>query len=291
VTVARAFKFAVLGVMVAASAQSGGLTDTHRYLEIDGTKLYTEILGHGPPVLFLPGGMLSFDSNFAHQRDYFARYRTVIGIDQRGQGHSPDGPWQLSYELMANDTAEVIRRLGLGPVDVIGHSDGGDVALLLARDHPELVRRVVISGANLRSGLTPAEAEARSRMPAAQLARKLQQITTSMPKFIRADYSRVSPDGPDHWMVMLEKCYRMWINPVVIDPADLKKIRAPVLVIAGDRDFTSIEETVEIYRGLPHAQLMIVPGTGHGTFVVRSELLNPVIREFLDATDASAGGL
>ena len=68
---------------------------------------------------------------------------------------------------------------------------------------------------------------------------------------------------------------------MVIDSADLKTIQVPVLVIAGDKDFTSIEETVEIYRGLPRGQLFIVPGTGHATFSERSDLANLAIAEFL----------
>jgi pimeloyl-ACP methyl ester carboxylesterase len=68
-----------------------------------------------------------------------------------------------------------------------------------------------------------------------------------------------------------------------MDPADLAAIQAPVLVIAGDKDFTSIEETAEIYRGLRKAQLFIVPGVGHGTFSGKAELVNLAIRQFLDA--------
>jgi pimeloyl-ACP methyl ester carboxylesterase len=56
-----------------------------------------------------------------------------------------------------------------------------------------------------------------------------------------------------------------------------------VLVIAGDRDFTSIEETTKIYRSLRKAQLFIVPGAGHGTFSERPELVNLAIRRFLEA--------
>ena len=85
---------------------------------------------------------------------------------------------------------------------------------------------------------------------------------------------------------MLGKCYAMWIAPVAIEPADLKKILAPVLVMAGDHDFTSIEETVEIFRGLPNGQLIIVPATGHGTLQNRPELVNLAIREFLDQPDS-----
>lgn len=270
----------------AASADDSG--GTRRFYEVRGTRLYTETFGHGQPVLFLHGGMTFFDSSFAKQRDYFAAHRTVIGIDQRGHGHSPDGPWALSYQLMADDTAAVIGQLGLGPVDVVGQSDGGDIALLLARDHPELVRRVVISGANLRSGLAPEEVQQRRGWSSEQLSAKLQKTSDSLPPSFRPDYGRVSPDGPDHWMTLLGKCYFMWIEPVVIEPAELRKITAPILVMAGDRDQTPLEETVEIYRGLPHGQLFIVPGTGHGTLQTRPDLVNPAMLEFLDHTESGA---
>jgi pimeloyl-ACP methyl ester carboxylesterase len=277
---------ATVCVLTCAAAYPDSPSTTQRFYEVPGAKLYTQTFGRGPPVVFLHGGMLFFDNNFAKQRDYFAAYRTVIGIDQRGRGHSPDGPWTLSYKVMADDAAAVVEQLGLGPVDVVGHSDGGNVALLLARDHPQLVRRVVISGANLRSELSPEEAQLRSQWSPEQLADKLQAITDSLPPNFRTDYGRVSPDGPAHWMTMLGKCYAMWIAPVAIEPADLKKILAPVLVMAGDHDFTSIEETVEIFRGLPNGQLIIVPATGHGTLQNRPELVNLAIREFLDQPDS-----
>jgi pimeloyl-ACP methyl ester carboxylesterase len=279
-------------VAVCMLASAGAYADTPaatpRFYEVRGAKLYIETVGHGPPLLFLHGGMLFFENNFAKQRDYFAAYRTVIGIDQRGHGHSPDGPWSLSYKQMADDTAAVLEQLNLGPVDVVGHSDGGNIALLLSRDHPQLVRRIVVSGANLRSGLSPEEVQRRNRWPPEQLAAKLQALADSLPPYFRADYGRVSPDGPDHWMKVLAKCYAMWITPVVIDPADLKKIAAPTLVMAGDHDFTSIEETVEMFRGLPQGQLIIVPATGHGTFESRPDFVNLAIREFLDPADGGA---
>jgi pimeloyl-ACP methyl ester carboxylesterase len=68
-------------------------------------------------------------------------------------------------------------------------------------------------------------------------------------------------------------------------PTDLKKISIPVLVMAGDHDFTSIEENAEIYRGLPHGRLIIVPASNHGTFTTRPDLVNLAIREFLDQPD------
>jgi pimeloyl-ACP methyl ester carboxylesterase len=283
----RRISLALLAVLAwtTAAADTAGV---QRYYEVHGARLYVEKFGHGPPVLFLHGGLMFFDNSFKNQRDYFASYRTVIGIDQRSHGHSPDGDWALSYRLMAEDTAAIIAQLHVGPVDVVGISDGGNIALLLARDHPELVRRVVISGANLRSGLTPEQAQQQRTLPADALATKLKRIEDTVPQNFRPDYARVSPDGPDHWNTLVRKDYFMWIQPIVIEPADLKKIQAPVLVMAGDNDLTSLEETIEIYRGLPHAELMIVPGCNHGTFLHRPVLVNLAVREFLDPPKRAA---
>jgi pimeloyl-ACP methyl ester carboxylesterase len=251
------------------------------YYFVNGAKIYTESFGQGSPVLFLHGGLMFFDNAYAQQRDYFAAHHRVIGIDQRGHGHSPDGSWQLSYQLMADDTAAIIQKLKVGPVDVVGHSDGADIALILARDHPELVRRVIISGANLR-GWSSEMLKERMKMSPAETEDRVVKLANSLPRFFQTDYDRVSPDGPNHWMIMVRKCYWLWGQSVVIEPGDLKKIEAPVLVVAGDHDFTSIEETTEIFRGLSRGQLFVVPATGHGTFQNRPELVNFALSEFLD---------
>ncbi len=277
----------ILGVVpvltsVATSADSS--SSTQRYYEVRGAKLYTQIYGHGRPILFLHGGMAFFDNSFAKQRDYFSTFRTVIGIDQRGHGHSPDGPWSLSYKMMADDTAAIIKQLGLGPVDIVGHSDGADLALVLVRDHPNLVRRLVISGANIRVDLSPEE-KLHSQWSQEQLEAHLRKMAAVLPPWFLADYAKVSPDGPGHWMTLLGKCYDMWLQPIVIEPADLKRISIPVLVMAGDHDFTSIEENAEIFRDLPHGQLIIVPASNHGTFNSRPDLVNLAIRAFLEQSD------
>jgi pimeloyl-ACP methyl ester carboxylesterase len=164
----------------------------------------------------------------------------------------------------------------------VGHSDGADVALLLARYHPEAVRRMVISGANLR-GLPADEWQRRSRWSPQQVREKVRELSEKLPASFRSDYEKVTPDGPEHWWTHLTKSYQLWARPVVIEAAELKAIRIPVLVIAGDHDLTSIEETVEIYRGLPRGQLLILPATGHDTFSEKPALVNPAIREFLAA--------
>src|SRR5450755_4435518 len=276
---------AVVGALAAAGGNADTPSAAPRYYEVRGAKLYTQTYGHGAPIVFLHGGTVFFDNSFVKQRNYFATYRTVIGIDQRAHGHSPDGPWPLSYKMMADDTAAIIEQLGLGPVDIVGHSDGADLALILARDHPQLVRRLVISGANLRADLS-SEAKQRSQWSQQQLENHLRKTAAALPPWFLTDYAKVSPDGQDHWMTLLAKCYDMWLQPVVIESADLKKISIPVLVMAGDHDFTSIEENAEIFRDLPRGQLIIVPASNHGTFKSRPDLVNLAIREFLDQPDS-----
>jgi pimeloyl-ACP methyl ester carboxylesterase len=276
---------AAVGLLAAHGAFADKSAPEAHVYEVRGAKLYTETLGHGPPIVFLHGGMQFFDNAFALQRDVFAADHTVIGIDQRSHGHSPDGDWSLTYQGMADDTAAVLKQMKLGPVDIVGHSDGGNVALLLARDHPELVRRMVISGANIRSEVSAEELERRHHWSAEALAPKLKALSDSMPPDFRTEYERVTPEAAGHWMVLVQKSYFLWMTPVVIPAADLKKVLAPTLVMAGDHDFTSIEETVEIYRGLARGQLIIAPGTGHGTLNQRPKLMNLAIREFFDSTD------
>jgi len=75
----------------------------------------------------------------------------------------------------------------------------------------------------------------------------------------------------------------MWSKPGWgISQGALATIKAPVLLIFGDRDFTSVEEAAIIRHSIPGAQLCVLPGVGHSTFVERPEWLNPIILDFLD---------
>lgn len=281
-----AIRHLIVGLLLAASLPASAAEPTgptRELMEVRGSRVFVQISGNGRPIVFLHGGLHHFDNNFPKQRDEFARSNTVVGIDQRGHGHSPDDARPFQYQDMAEDTAEVIRRLRVGPVDVVGHSDGANVALILARTNAGLVRRLVISGANLRPGLPQDVLRARQLWSDEQLAEFLPKLEQTLPPHFRTEYQAVTPDGAAHWSIVLAKSYRLWLTPVVVSPADLASIEAPVLVIAGDRDFTSIEETTEIYRSLRKAQLFIVPGAGHGTFSERPELVNLAIRRFLEA--------
>ncbi|MEW6432676.1 MAG: alpha/beta hydrolase [Myxococcota bacterium] len=219
-----------------------------------GLKMYVERHGAtGPPLLLLHGGASSIAGTWGALLPRLAKSRVVVAPEQQGHGHTADLERPLSYEQMAEDTAAMLKLEQLGPVDVLGWSDGGIVALLLARAHPELVRRVVVTGANWRAdGLKP---------------ELLKWLATS-----KADDwpSKKTYPVPAHWPVFAEKLRRLWTDwsrPL----EDLDAVKRPVLVMAGDRDIVTLEHTLAMHRHLAGSALAILPATGHETIRARPE--------------------
>jgi pimeloyl-ACP methyl ester carboxylesterase len=214
------------------------------------------VRGEGPTLLLLHGGGDSGVHSFERQLEDFSRQHRIVAPDQVGQGRTPDASGPLSYTAMMQDTAALLQTLKLDQVDVVGFSDGGILALMLAVRHPQLVRRLVVSGVNIApEGLNP---QGLQGLRAAQVPTP----TTSG-----------------------EKLNRLWLTSPIeaeLNPALLAKIAQPVLVISGDRDAITLEHTLQIFHALPKAQLCVLPGTGHGTFSGRPEWLSPIIGEFLD---------
>ena len=229
---------------------------------IHGHKIYYAVRGSGPTLVFLHGGGDSGEHSFVRQLDVFSEHHHIVAPDQVGQGRTPDVPGPLSYTAMMEDTAELLKMLKLQHVDVVGFSDGGILALMLAVRHPELVRRLVISGVNIApEGLRPEDLE--------------ELRATQIPKPTTID----------------EKLARLWLTSPTeaeLNLGLLAKITQPVLVISGDRDAITLEHTLKIFHALPNAELCVLPGTDHATFSGRSEWLNPIISAFLDRVRSSA---
>jgi pimeloyl-ACP methyl ester carboxylesterase len=226
---------------------------------INGHKIYYAVRGSGPTLVFLHGGGDSGEHSFARQLDVFSEHHQIVAPDQVGQGRTPEVPGELSYTSMMEDTASLLRMLKLRHVDVVGFSDGGILALMLAVRHPELVHRLVISGVNIApEGLRPEDLE------------ELRATQTAKPKTID------------------EKLARLWFTSPTeaeLNLGLLAKISEPVLLISGDRDAITLEHTLKIFHALPDAQLCVLPGTGHATFSGRSEWINPIINVFLNRTE------
>ena len=119
-----------------------------KYYSIRGIKMYCEIYGSGKPLLMIHGNGGSIKA-FENNIPYFAKKYKVIAVDSRSQGKSEDNKDSLSFEMMADDFAVLLDTLHVDSAYVIGWSDGGINALLLAMRHPEKVIKLVSTGANL----------------------------------------------------------------------------------------------------------------------------------------------
>jgi pimeloyl-ACP methyl ester carboxylesterase len=221
--------------------------------------------GDGDPCVLLHPGGAGVDSR--------ALAPTVAGLsgafrvytpEQRGHGRTPDPGGPISYEAMAADTIEFIETVAAGPVFLAGCSDGAIVALTVARRRPDLVRRlVVIAGVFHRDGWADGV------------------LDGDPPEFLRQSYAERSPDGVGHYQEVVAKLAAMHASGPVFTAADLGQIGVRTLVMVADDDEVRLEHALELYRGLPEAELAVVPGTSHGLLVEKPGLCNLLISEFL----------
>jgi pimeloyl-ACP methyl ester carboxylesterase len=240
-----------------------------RTLELNGIRMYVEEFGKGPALVLLHGGVGN-GKQFEHQVPEFAKRFHVIVPDLRAQGRTSDGPVPLTYHVMAEDIEALLRALHVARADLMGWSDGGDVALDLAIHHPGSVRRIVTLGANFSpDGLN-----------ASDVAWNRTATADSFGEGTRIAYEQLAPD-PSHYRVAMEKTIALWRDEPRFTKAELGSIRARVLVIAGEHDVIREDHTRELARRIPGAELWIVPGASHSVMMEQPDLVNARVLEFL----------
>jgi pimeloyl-ACP methyl ester carboxylesterase len=231
-----------------------------KFYNIRGIKIYCEVYGSGKPLLMIHGNggtIKSFENNIA----YFSKKYKVIVADSRSQGKSVDEGDSLSFEMMADDEAALLDILHVKAAYVIGWSDGGITALLLAMRHPRKVIKLASTGANLWPDSTAVISSVWKR----------DLITYSLLKNkIFASFSEKNRKK----LFMLD-----WLQPNIPLSA-LQVIRCPSLIIAGDHDVITIQHTTLIYENIPRAYLWIVPNSGHGTLIEHKDEFNKKVDDF-----------
>jgi pimeloyl-ACP methyl ester carboxylesterase len=237
-----------------------------------------------PPLLLVHGGGSTIASNWGMLLPLVAPTRSVLAVELQGHGRTAAGDRPPSFEASADDVAEVLRGLGLGPVDVLGFSNGGQVALQLAARHPEAVRRVIAASAPVRrDGMVDGFWEGLER-----------GTFDDLPAPYRVADLAVSHD-PEHARRMFELDRALMLGFRDFSDELLASISAPVLVVGADRDVIRAEHFVLQASLLPDARLLIVPGT-HGDYLGEVlaaagdrralERTLPLLLAFLEAPDA-----
>ncbi|WP_225724928.1 MULTISPECIES: alpha/beta fold hydrolase [unclassified Nocardia] len=239
------------------------------YVIAGGVNTYYEVYGEGEPLVLLHGGGANALSWLAQIPELAKQFRVYVP-ERRGHGHTADVDGPISYQIMADDTAAFLETLEIGAAHLVGWSDGGIVAVLVAMQRPDLVRKLVAIGVYVnRDGETPG-------------CRELfeEPASTRMGEIVRGSYTD-APDGPDHFPVIYEKLLRMWREEPNIAICDLAAIQAPTLLMQGDDDGVTVEHSLAMARAIPDSQLAVVPGASHGVPMEKPELVNRMILDFL----------
>lgn len=221
-----------------------------------------------PTIVLLHGAMSSSASLLGSVGRRLEDHFRITAFDRRGHGRTRDTDEPFHYNLMANEAIAFLEYLG-APAHLVGHSDGGIVALMVAMRRPDLVKRVVVVGANYHySGLTAIDDFDYASRNFARWAKR---------------YAQRSPDGRRHARVVAEKTMAMIRAEPILRTSNLAMIRVPVLVMAGDDDVVELSHTCSLYEALPEAQLAIVAGTSHAVLKERTKESTRIIRRFLRA--------
>lgn len=236
--------------------QIGNNATTGKYLTTRGFQLYYEIYGQGEPVLFIHGNSGSIN-NFSRQIPYFAEKYQVIAVDSRAQGKSADPADSLSYEMMADDLNALLDSLKTGPCHIIGWSDGGINALLLAMRHPDKVKKMAITGANLWPDTTAVD-----------------------PVFSKIFEAEIAGLPAGSISKNQRKLDRLLFEEPHITTAQLSNIQCPTLVIGGDHDVIRTDHTMLIANSIPQSYLWILPNSGHSTLIYYKDIFNTVVHDF-----------
>jgi pimeloyl-ACP methyl ester carboxylesterase len=224
---------------------------------VNGLSMYYEVHGNAPgvPLVLLHGGGSTIDSSYGRVLPLFARQRKVIALEEQAHGRTTDRDTPVRFDTSAEDVASLLGLLNIQRADVLGFSNGANVALRLAIRHPALVRRLVFaSSITKRSG---APAEFWDFMAKATYA--------DMPQELKDAFLAVNPN-PQKLRVMHDKDLDRMHHFADTTDEEVRGVKAPTLVLLGDRDVPTLEHAAELTRLFPKARLLVLPG-GHGDYL------------------------
>ncbi len=238
-----------------------------KYIDIAGHQVYCyEWDNNGEAVVLLHGGLSQTSHWDAEVLPAVEDQFHPFAYDRTAHGFTGDRVGSLHFEYQVKEAIAYLETVVKEPAHIIGYSDGGIIALLLAIKRPELVRSVVTLGANFHhTGTLP-----------------LPDFDGVVSPEDQEEYNRTSPDAPETLAQKIERMITIWSTEPKLTTDDLAKIQCPVLVMAGDDDVIAHSHTIELFENIPLGQLAVLPGTSHGFVKEKPGLAQLHIREFLE---------
>lgn len=225
-----------------------------KFADVNGIKLYYEIYGEGKPLVVLHGNGGSISSASTHYPDLIKQYK-VIAIDSRAQGRSGDTDKPLTYDQMASDVNTLLEQLNIDSAYIWGQSDGAILCLLLAKDYPKKVKRVVAYAPNI---------QADSNAVFSWALESLKRTISRSKNKVEIKLNQMMLDYPN------------------IPYSELESIQAPCLIMGGDRDVIRPEHLLKMFQHIPNSQLCILPGSTHGGAWEKKEMFLQIMNDFFN---------
>ncbi len=248
---------------------------------IHGMQMYYEVSGQGEPLIVLHGAYMNIPSMGAIIPKLAATHR-VYALELQGHGRTTDVERPITYANLADDVAAFMDAVGLAKADVFGYSMGAQTGLQLAIRHPNKVNKLV--AASVAYDLRGWQPEFQAVIPQMTV-----EMIVGMP--FHAEYRKLAPN-PEGFPALVEKLIALEKQPMAWE-AEVKKVKIPVLVIAGDADVATLDHSVALFRllggggmgdmGKPLAasRLAILPATSHTAVINQPDLLLALIEPFL----------
>ncbi|MBS1662803.1 MAG: alpha/beta hydrolase [Bacteroidetes bacterium] len=255
---------------------------TSGYAPVNGIKIYYEVYGEGKPLVLLHGAFYTIGMNWAQLLPELSKTRKVIAIEMQGHGHSPYSERKMSITTFASDVEKVMDYLKIDSADVAGYSMGGSVAYQFAVSSPKRLKKLIIISSTYKTS---------GWMPEINNAFKdfKPEFFNNTP--LQVGYDAVAPDKTK-WIKFLEQMFVFAKEPFDVGDANISKIAAPVLIIAGDNDGLDKIELAKTYKLLgggvvgdmapmPKSQLAIVPAQAHVSLMMQTATLLTYMNDFL----------
>jgi len=250
------------------------------YAPVNGLKMYYEIYGEGEPLVLIHGGGSTIQTSFSKMIRLLAQHYKLIAVELQAHGHTNDRGTPETFKQDADDVVALLQYLKIGRANILGFSNGGHTSMEIAIRHPEFVNKlVIISAFYQREGAIKGFFEG---MDNATL--------DNMPGPLKTSYLQINNDQKG-LQTMFERDKERMVQFKDWSDEEIRSIKAPAFLIAGDHDVVTPEHTVKMSKLIPNAELMILPGT-HGSFIGEicaaepgskmPEMTATIIQEFLD---------
>lgn len=237
------------------------------YSEVNGLKMYYEIYGEGKPLVLIHGGGSTIQTTFGRVIPMLAKHRKLIAVELQAHGRTSDRDSEVSFEQDADDVAALLKNLNILKADIFGFSNGGTTALQIAIRHPELVDKLVAASALCK----------RNGVPSQFWGFMEQARLENMPEQLKEAYKKVASDTSG-LQIMHDKDAKRMVDFKDIPDEKIKSIKAPTLIIIGDKDVITPEHAIEMHRLIDNSELAIIPG-GHGEYIGEVTTLKPDYKE------------